>query len=363
MKVLHVLGELKPSGAEVMLKCGAKYWSTHNVDSDILSTGTVEGNYADTLRSVGYRVIHVARSRSPLFLVKLIHLYVKGRYDVIHVHADPMSFWVALVALLANKKVVRTFHSQFKFEGFLRWRRKFQRRLLQLLGVEFVAIGDAVRSNEQNRFGLRTSLILNWVDLDVFRPPTHQERLAARAELGLSNDRFVLITVGNCSDIKNHQVLLRALSLVHQPAAITYLHVGMEDEAHSERSYCEQLSLECDVQYFGPSSNVSKQLAAADLFVMPSKYEGLGNAALEALAMGLPAILNDVDGLRELGKYFSSVSFFNGTPDSLAREIQESMALNRSEAICGEAVRHTFSAACGIGNYVGLYIRLIGRVS
>ncbi len=70
MRILHVLNELRPSGAETMLRAAAASWRQHGFTGEILSTGEVAGAYADALRLAGYRIHHLPFAKSWRFLVE-----------------------------------------------------------------------------------------------------------------------------------------------------------------------------------------------------------------------------------------------------------------------------------------------------
>jgi glycosyltransferase involved in cell wall biosynthesis len=92
-----------------------------------------------------------------------------------------------------------------------------------------------------------------------------------------------------------------------------YLHVGKEEPERPELALTERLGLRDEVRFVGSQPDPRLFFWAADVFVMPSLYEGLGNSALEAIASGCPAVLAEVSGLKEIAtetKWTTSV-----TPD------------------------------------------------
>jgi glycosyltransferase involved in cell wall biosynthesis len=81
---------------------------------------------------------------------------------------------------------------------------------------------------------------------------------------------------------------------------LLYLHVGKEEPARAELVLAAQLGLENEVRFMGSQPDPRLFFWAADVFVMPSLYEGLGNSALEAIASGCPAVLAEVSGLMDI---------------------------------------------------------------
>ncbi|KGM54325.1 hypothetical protein N800_04470 [Lysobacter daejeonensis GH1-9] len=316
--MLHVLNELRPSGAETMLRLAGPIWNSAGYQCDILSTGQDVGPYAEALRSAGYQVHHLAARKNPAYFVEFANLVRRGGYDVVHQHAEGMRYWFCLAALAVGAKVAATVHSNFSFDGSLRWRRAWQRRHLQRLGVAFIAIAPGVRANEARRFGIESRLVWNWFDSEKFRPVTSEERMLARRSFGLSDHDKVVVSLGNCSEVKNHAALLGALT--HMPG-VKYLHVGQEDHQCSEQRLAKEVGLSSRVHFLGWLDDPRTALAASDVYVMPSLFEGLGVAALEAIGSGLPCVLSRAPGLVDLASLGLTLEYADATPEALAKVI------------------------------------------
>lgn len=360
MKVLHVLNELKPSGAETMLLSAASHWQEHGVTCELLATGPAEGEFAETLRAAGYRIHHLPRRGSPTYFMSFRKLVRSGRYSVVHQHAEGASYWFGLAALSGGAKLVRTMHNNFSFDGNLRWRRAMQRRHLQMLGTRFVAIAPGVQKNEIDRFGIRSHLVWNWIDTGRFQPISPAERANARARWGIGDQELVLIVIGNCSVVKNHRALIEALSIVGAAHQIRLLHVGLEDVDCAERHQAEQLGISNQITFCGWVPNPRELLAAADLYAMPSLYEGLGLSAVEALGVGLPALLADVPGLRDLKPLIPKLLYAEPDPEALAQALRKFCSLTPAERVnisseYPKLIQEKFSVARGVREYCDIY--------
>lgn len=366
MKVLHVLNELRPSGAEIMLRSAASLWSRYGVSCDIVATGTVPGPYAPVLAEAGYHVHHLPRARTPGFLRRFAAMVKSGDYDIVHQHAEGMSFWFGLASMWTGARVVRTIHSNFAFNGGLRLKRGLQRRALSALGARFVAIGDSVQKNELQRFALECTLVRNWADLTRLEPPTSDQRQSARAHWDFRDDDFVVVSIGNCAAVKNHGALLHALAQCTDLAQIRYLHVGLEDNGQSERNLARELGIEQHVTFAGWLNDPRLALYAADIYVMPSLYEGFGIAAVEALSVGLPAILAEVAGLIDLRAHFPELIYAPPDAEGLAAALRDSLprALAQRERLTREyrctALKY-YSAERGVSEYCAVYAAVLGR--
>jgi glycosyltransferase involved in cell wall biosynthesis len=144
----------------------------------------------------------------------------------------------------------------------------------------------------------RIDLVPNGIDRDAFQP---RDREAARRELGLGNDKRIVLYVGNMLESKGALDLVRAFGeagtlLAH--ARLVMLGGGKDFEA------CAQLvkSLGVDAQLLGPKphSDVPQYLAAADVLALPSWNEGMPNVVLEALASGRRVVATNVGGIPDI---------------------------------------------------------------
>lgn len=360
LRVLHVLNELMPSGAEVMLRNAAPHWTRHGVQCQVLSLGAQPGPFADALAEAGYPVQHLPFAPTRRFLRDFEALLRAEGCDVVHLHVERASMWLALAARRAGvPRVVRTVHGNFLFEGWLRGRRMLSRAVTRLLGAHQVTISERVHETERTRFGNRTELIHNWFDSTRIAPPDPTQRAAARAALDVPDHAFVLLTVGNCAPVKNHPALLEALARLARRDWL-YLHVGCEETGEPERALAQRLGIAAQVRFVGLQADVRPFLHAADLFVMPSLREGLGVACLEAVGAGLPALVGDVPGLRELRRHFGSLRTTGvdaqALAAALAQALQEHGPAQRA-AVRGDAAiaRERFGLERGVAAYVRAY--------
>jgi glycosyltransferase involved in cell wall biosynthesis len=265
------------------------------------------------------------------------------------------------VALLARPgRVVKTIHNNFEFKGGLRLRRAVQRRILHLLGIAHIAIGPSVQENELSNFGLKTHLVPNWYDDKRFLPVTDSARSQARSNLGILPHETVIVTVGNCSKIKNHESLLHALALLSKASRPIYLHVGNEEHGQPERKLANELGIGDCIRFMGSLTDIRPALEASDIFVMPSLFEGFSIAALEALAMGLPAIFTDVPGLRDFRADYNGICYASPDATSLRDALAELLAecqevrLLRAKAY-PEVSRLLYGVSHGVAGYLEVY--------
>lgn len=362
LRVLHVLGELRPSGAESMLLAAAPEFLKHGVIADIVSTGNDPGPFSPQLGAAGYRIHHIPFLKSFDFFLSLRRL-IRGRYDVVHIHMERACFWVALTAISSGAPVVvRTIHSSFSFSGNLRVRRRIQRRILRWTGVRQIAVGRSVQETEASCFGARTEVILNWYDSKRFTVPDVSMRRCARMALDIGEHDLVITSVGNCAPVKNHVAFIEALAAIPANMRPLYLHVGIEEPGCPEREWAQKLRVHGRIRFLGHLTDVRSVLYASDAFVIPSIREGCGIAAIEAMAVGLPIIATDVPGLRDFREQFNGIIYATPEADSLSDALvkliglttEERRELSRDYPL---VARHSYGIETGVKKYLNVYLK------
>ena len=338
MKVLHVLNELYPSGAEMMIKNAYPYWN-NEMDGTIMATGMEIGPFAETLRETGYEVVHVptvgtGKTAKLKHLKSFYHYMREHRYDVVHIHRESLAFEYALICkMTGNKQVCRTVHSTFSHTGIQRIIKSVTRNLMsRCMGVQFIAISDGVAANEKRVFGINCDhVIYNWCNNKEFGFIPKEEKIISKREmlaklsprLSLQLARLLtIVTVGTCADVKNHTLLLQAIARMQYKEQLRYFHIGYaEGETEKEQTLANSLGIADEVAFVGRTQPMP-YLKGADVYVMTSKYEGLSVAALEAIFTGMPVLLADVRGLDEFkDKQLENVDYFEPTPEALADKL------------------------------------------
>lgn len=307
MKVLHLFNEIKFSGAEVMYRNAANLFQVSGVELIVWATGASLGEFSSAFEREGVLVLHKPLPKRSEFLrscqyYKNLYRYMKCMgIDVLHIHRQDL-FFAGVIAKFAGATCVKTQHSTFSNRWFT-WSFAVLRRLLvrKLFGVVFHSIGPSVYKNELEYYKNKSVQINNWYDEKRFFPAQSTEKKQdLRDKLGIPKDSFAVISVGGCFPIKNHTDILQAVSLLKDSFKVMYLHLGTGDQETEEKELATKLGIKEQVRFVGPTDQVREFLVASDIFAMPSKFEGLGIAALEAMACGVTPVLYNVPGLRDL---------------------------------------------------------------
>lgn len=340
LKVLHILGPLRPSGMERMLVASARHFSSEGVTSVVLGQGT-DHPFASDLRLAGYDVRTIEKVGLSFASVRqLRRLATEEQIDVIHIHTEADYLRTVLacrIALGRGGALVRTVHSVFAARGSWRVSRYLQALVADRLVFRVVAPSPDVAENEKT-IGRSTSVVYNWVD---------DRYLEIRAERSARspNPGLLGLIVGNCSNIKNHERALRAaVSSTHD-----VIHIGDEKGASAEElALLDQLDAAGRLVARGVRSP-EHSLQLADYFMMPSRHEGMGVALAEALVAGVPALISDAPGL-QWAKGMSGVIALPQRDESWLAALES----GRIEAAQGPTTVD-FTAARGAREYSDIY--------
>lgn len=119
-----------------------------------------------------------------------------------------------------------------------------------------------------------------------------------RASLGIGKDDIFILSVGELQTRKNHEPIIRAIGKINNPK-IKYMICGRGELEEHLKNVAQEVGLEDRLILPGHVYDIPEILKAADVFVHPSQREGLGIAALEAMAAGLPLVTSNVQGIKD----------------------------------------------------------------
>lgn len=302
MRILHVITSLRIGGAERMVAelLPRLRDRGHHVEA-LLFDGTRTPLY-DRLEREGIAIRALGRGAwqmwNPLHLLPLRRFIRRGRFDIVHTHNTSCQLLAAMAAGRTGANLVTTEHNVFNrrrnwpwYEGVDRWMYGRYRYA--------ICVGADVRRSLAARLaggGVQPAIAVvpNGVDLKRFFEAPAGDSLREAADEG----RNVVVMVSAFRRQKDHATLLRAMS--HLPDTYRLWLVG----DWVRRSACESLAAELGisgrVRFWGFREDVPALMAASDVVVLSSHYEGMSLASIEGMASGKPFIASDVAGLHEV---------------------------------------------------------------
>ena len=309
MKVLHIIESLGVGGAETLL---VNQLPELQSQGDEVTLAVMRGPFdlRQALESQGVRVV-VLRARHRWSLVgaarELVALVRSGGHEVVHAHLYFPAVVVALARVLGLLKAatVVSFHNLAYAEGVnkpglgLRARKALAAWLYPRGFDAMLAVSKAVSVHYRDALGLaRVDVLHNPVDVDAIQSA---RGLAPQRPASLETAR--LMVPGRLVHEKGHIDMLQALTLLReQGRKVTVSFVGAGPQKQHLMDTVGQLGLQDCVAFAGASSHdqMLDAMFAADVVVVPSRFEGFGLTALEAMALGRPVVATTAGGLPEV---------------------------------------------------------------
>ncbi len=202
----------------------------------------------------------------------------------------------------------------------------------------------------------------------VFRAASEAERRELRAELGVG-DGPLLVTVKRLHPVGGHEDLVRALpAIARARPGVSLVLVGDGVLRASLEQLARELGVGKRVRFAGavPNEVVWRYVAAADLFVLPSRLESWGTVMLEALASGTRVVATDTAGAQEVHSFFpADVALCpRENPAALASAVLAALETpRRASAEAAQVVRDRFSPAACAARYQAVYEDVVARRS
>lgn len=263
----------------------------------------------EKLKNMNVSFIHLNINRNPFTLntfkiyKDIVKILKENNFEIIHCQSPVGGVLTRIAARKSRKhqsKVIYTAHGFHFFKGapLLNWVTYFP--------LEFVlsSLTDGlITVNKEDYYRakkMKAKKVFNLpgvgVELEKFKLALVLQ--TKRKELQIPDNAFVLISVGELNKNKNHQIIIEALNQLKNKN-IYYLICG---EGKNEENLTKQISeykLNKNIKLLGFRNDIAELYKVSDVFVFPSKREGLGLAAIEAMAAGLPIITSNVHGIND----------------------------------------------------------------
>jgi len=361
LRLGQLITELEPAGAERCVYELARRLDRERFDVQVIALRG--GRMAGMLSAAGVRT-HVLSMRGKWDVGKalsLARLLRRERFDILHTHLFHADLAGRVGAYLAGvRHLVHTVHVA---EGRFRPWQFACARLLAGGCDRIVCVSQSVLDFHIRRTGLpawRYTVIPNGVDADAFARD-EESRARMRAAWGIADDQALVAFVGRLDRQKGIDTLLSAMShLGARDQSVDLVIAGDGPEQGKVKNFIRRGAGGRRCRWLGFTDDVRGVLSAADLFVMPSRWEGLPLAAPEAMAAGLAVIASRVAGLREIivdGRTGVLIEPNDGV--ALAEAIVRLVSAPEDRARLGAAARQSvirdYSIAANVTRHEALY--------
>ncbi|MCS7208501.1 MAG: glycosyltransferase [Fimbriimonadales bacterium] len=295
-------------------------------------------------------------------------LFKQFRPQIVHTHLSGIRYALPLAIKHRTPVRVHTLHNLAEKEIGER-----ANRLVRILAFRYriggfipVAIAQEVARTVEAVYGYKNPpVILNGIPVEEYTPNPSQ-RMELRCECGVEPNATVIVHIGRFMEQKNHPLLLQAFSRLRRDQPVYLWLVGGGELLEPMQQLARELGIAERVRFWGVRSDVPALLSAADIFTLPSRYEGNPLSVMEAMAAGLPVVATAVGGVPELVE--EGVSGFltpNEDVEALTAALQRLVDNVELRRQMGEAalkrVREKFDIRHTVRAYEALYEEILQR--
>jgi glycosyltransferase involved in cell wall biosynthesis len=370
MRIVQIVDTLLLGGAQRMLVFLAQSLQPLGVELTVINLShSAEPTLVTKLEAAGVRIVAFPFPRffSPLSFIRLLVFLHKENFDLIHTYLTYSNIIGPVAGRLMGIPVIASLRSaEYRYKVL---RIKIEDFSLRHLASRVMANGNAVGEIARIRSGKTpVDIVVNAVDM--IPPLSNEERSDLRHELVGDVSRPLILSVGRLTEAKGFFDLLHSFKIVHlaQPsAALVVAGGGTSKEITDLTLRLQELELQNDVFLLGLRDDAPRLLAAADIYVNSSLWEGTPVSVLEAMSAGLPIVATTVGENPFLLSQESGLLVSPNQPEQLADAIITLLNSPQKRIELGLAararVKENYGRATWSRNILSLYAKLIPRAN
>jgi len=300
LNILHIMTRLPVGGVENQLLSVLRNYDRSKY-SPLVCCLSDKGQIGEEIERNGVEVVCLNKlgHRFDRSIVRDIAKLITDRnINVVRTHQYHANLYGRLAAHKAGVPcVVASIHNTYTRD------KKYHRRLINWFLARYtdriVAVSGNVRDDILTYDHIppdKVEVIHNGVDIDIF---SYQNGKGKRSEIGIPEDALVIGTVGRLAEAKGQRHILKALAVLKDTFPLIRLLIAGDGPLRKElEDYAETLGIKQNVLFLGMRRDIPALLSAMDIFVLPSLWEGLPNALLEAMAASRPIIAADIPAFK-----------------------------------------------------------------
>ncbi len=316
-------------GAERLLVDMLAVRDREGFDYEFAYVLATENGLVPAVRATGVPV-HGLQARSDFdlrWMARFRRLLLDGQFDIVHFHLP----YTAAVGRLVAASIPKSRRPTLMYTEHSLWDRtptpvRVLNRSTIGLDDALVVVSPAAHDALPSALRARAQVVVHGVDLSSAKALVagrDEIRREVRAELGVSGDEVLAITVANLRAEKGYDVLLEAAHIVAERGLpVRFAAVGRGPLKEELETCHDELGLDDRFRFLGPRGDVLRLLAGSDIFVLPSHHEGMPVTLMEATSIGLAIVATKVGGVPGiLTDHESALLVAPGRPELMADAI------------------------------------------
>lgn len=300
VKILYVIGTLVPGGAEKQLLNLIKLLDKTKFQPVLIALrgGKLEGDFKKVVK---LRIIGKKWKIDPFFFFHLFKAIKKESPDILHTFMFTSNTWGRFCGILLKVPVLIA--SERSTDPWKKWYHFKIDKILGKFTSKIICVSEEVEKVYKEKLNLpdeKFLVIKNGVDIEYF---DNIERKAELKQKFKIEEEKVILTGGRLSSEKGIDYFLRAAEkLIKIFPPVKFLIVGEGSEREKLEREVESMNLEEKVIFTGYRDDLPQIMKISDVVVLSSKWEGLPNLLIEAMACKLPVVATNVGGCKEIVK-------------------------------------------------------------
>lgn len=297
IKVIHIFSHLDAGGAETLILNIHRKIEVEKIDFYYLVQPNKQGVYDEEIQRLGGKLVYIKPFKNNKNYIRdLIKIFEEIKPDVVHSHVYTFSGIVLSVARKCGVKIrIAHSHTTKNVKGH-NWLKKLYSTCMKFLihrsaNVKLACSIEAGESlfNKNSDF----KVINNAIDFDNFKN-AYSIKNELIKEFNFKNDTKLIGHIGSFREVKNHSRLIEIFNdLSKLEVEFSLILIGKGELESEIKKKVKDLKLENKVAFLGNRFDIANLLKSMDVFVFPSKFEGLGLALIEAQSAGTRCVVSN----------------------------------------------------------------------
>lgn len=329
INVLQIYPQMNNAGTEKVIMNLYNNINQEKVHFDFLVNKP--GLLDEDIKMKGAKIFYIDNSNRNKYYQNLIHFFNENNYEIIHVHTQGNMELILKAAKKCNVKC-RIIHSHTARQDVpksLKVLKLYRNIQIEKNATDFFACSeDAAKWLFPHKYK-SAKIVYNAIEIKRFLYD-EEIRKKVRVKLKIKDDEKIIINVSRLSIGKNHSRIIKiAKKIIENNKKVKFIFVGTGDLEENIKNEIKSNNLENNFLLLGNRNDVNELLMAADLFLFPTLYEGLGIAVVEAQFSGLKCITSErVPAEADIGAGLLKKINLSSDDEIWIKEIENSLNAN-----------------------------------
>lgn len=361
-KIIHLIQALDNGGCENMLLRTLPLLLDFK---HMIITLKKRGELAEQMEQKGIKIINIGQNNflSIFSYLRLLKEIRKENPNIIITylfHADAIGR--IFLQVFTKIKIVPFLRTTYNHKEY--WPARLFEKITKYFVKDYLANSESVKNFYVEKIGVakeKITVIPNGIDVAFYDKIKKDENL--RENLGIRKEELAIICVANLHINKGHKYLLKAFEDVYKENwNIKLLLVGDGKEKENLLRQIENYSSKNNILFLGKRNDVPQLLKISDIFVLPTLFEGMSNAIMEAMASGLAILASDIPENRKLLNLDNRFLFRVNDANDLASKILFLLSNSELRLDLGKKSRETIQKKFELKIVIQNFIKILNSL-